>query len=218
MDASIDTDTFIKDLKVIILEQELRPIANDIVISYSTKSFSEEDIMKLFEKHLSTDEDIKTDKLPIEIHHKNASVSDKSDNHIKPEPEPEPELTMSLQVPEHEPEHEPGHEPEHVPTPVKVKKVVKKRLRKNKVSGLNVFKKKNKAMINKEYNIQRLQNSSLKIATVSGELWGKTDQSLYTKIADEINLANDKIANDSLKNGILVNDSTNVSEISNINL
>ena len=52
MDASIDTDTFIKDLKVIILEQELRPIANDIVRSYSTKSFSEEDIMKLFEKHL----------------------------------------------------------------------------------------------------------------------------------------------------------------------
>ena len=235
MSLSSDTASFIKDLKNIILEQELRPIATEIVNLYSKKSFSEENLMALFEKHLSDDVNTESISLTsitipeVELNSiESVAVVDNTDaiQSVVSVSSPSPPVAVvqspivsspvasspvvsasvvsasvvSASVVSSPVVSAPIVSSPVVSVPVKVNKVRKKRTKKNKISGLNIFKKLNSDLIKTEYKLRKVDNKSLKSATIASELWTKADQLKYTDKADKLNIENDKLYNETLKN------------------
>jgi hypothetical protein len=249
MCTSSDTETFITDLKNIILEQELRPIATEIVNKYSNKSFSEKDIMALFEKNLKNDAIPEPEYIHTQVD-KTYAIPEPEYIHTQVDkiyaiPVDESETTHSKAVVDSpvavvdspvavvdspvavvdspvavvdSPVAVVDSPVAVVESPVTVvdsppdkvkKKVRKKRTKKNRISGINIFKKQNYDQIKNVYNIRKVDNPSLKSATIASELWIKVDQSKYKDEADKQNAANDAKYSETLKNQLNIDPSYN---------
>jgi len=182
----ISTETLLHDLRTIVINEIGDKFSQELVSSFSGKTFTEADVSSVFQKILDEGSDmvnIDTIAEPITV-----DLPSTEEPKVSKTDEPEKKAKEKKQ----------GQEQEVKEKKVKEKKVKEKKApsdkpkRKNKIAAYNVFKKDKdmKKKIDEIYIPRKEQDKSLKFGTVAAEVWKTIDKTPFEKIAKEINEKN----------------------------
>ena len=201
----ISTETLLHDLRTIVINEIGDKFSQELVSSFSGKTFTEADVSSVFQKILDEGSDmvnIDTIAEPITVDLPSTEEPKVSKTDV-PEKAPEEKKALEKQGPEKQtPEKQglekQGQEKQTPEKKVKEKKVKEKKApsdkpkRKNKIAAYNVFKKDKdmKKKIDEIYIPRKEQDKSLKFGTVAAEVWKTIDKTPFEKIANDLNEKN----------------------------
>lgn len=195
----ISTETLLHDLRTIVINEIGDKISQELVSSFSGKTFTEADVSSVFQKILDEGSDMVNidtiaDPITVDLPSTEEPKVSKTDEPEKKAPE---EKQGQKQGPEKEGQKQ-GPEKQTPEKKVKEKKVKEKKApsdkpkRKNKIAAYNVFKKdpEMKKKIDEIYIPRKEQDKSLKFGTVAAEVWKTIDKTPFEKIANDLNEKN----------------------------
>ena len=192
----ISTETLLHDLRTIVINEIGDKFSQELVSSFSGKTFTEADVSSVFQKILDEGSDmvnIDTIAEPITV-----DLPSTEEPKVSKTDVPEKKDKEEKQGQEKQGQEQEVKEKEVKEKKVKEKKVKEKKApsdkpkRKNKIAAYNVFKKDKdmKKKIDEIYIPRKEQDKSLKFGTVAAEVWKTIDKTPFEKIANDLNEIN----------------------------
>ena len=192
----ISTETLLHDLRTIVINEIGDKFSQELVSSFSGKTFTEAEVSSVFQKILEEESNmVKIDTIAVPItvdlppiddsKVSNTTLSTGTSNTDEPEKDID-------KVPEKK-EKDKAPDKKGPEKKVKEKKAPSnKPKRKNKIAAYNVFKKdpEMKKKIDEIYIPRKELDKSLKFSAVAAEVWKTIDKTPFEKIADDLNEKN----------------------------